>query len=385
MDDDARVGGKEPTIRFPLVQREVALFIALCVLAVGLFFFTRSLAAWTRQVTAENGRLWFTRGQADVSAGKTGAAITAFRRATAADRNDVDYQLALARTLANTGQPDEAEQILLRLRDLSPDDIEINYRLARVAVRNGRPDDAIRFYNHALYGINRSGVALDRYVIRTELLTLLLDQNDTDSARDELNALVREVPETAAAHMETGRLAERLPDHRVALREFLRAAELDDSHADAPAQAGAVALALGEFATAEQALNAARERGATDPDVARNLLVASLARSSDPLAPKVPASERARRLKSGLTLALGRLSECAALATDATPDVGDLRTRMTALGMQPIHELVDADTLTEGVDLIRRAEERVGTACHVNEPRDAAWLAIARAHSGGSQ
>ncbi|HWB29841.1 MAG TPA: tetratricopeptide repeat protein [Vicinamibacterales bacterium] len=199
-----------PLPRPPLIQREVALLVILCAMAVALFAGTQRLAAWSRRLSVENGAMWFARGETAAQRGDRNAALAAFRKAVAADRTSTPYELALARGLADAGHDDEAEQILLRLRDGEPDDIEVNYRLARIAARAGRLDEAQRYYNHALYGIDRTGVPPPRYVIRIELVGFLLDHDDLDAAQDELNALVRELPDTPAAHQQADALKARL-------------------------------------------------------------------------------------------------------------------------------------------------------------------------------
>jgi predicted Zn-dependent protease len=199
-----------PLPRPPIIQREVALLVILCAIAVALFAGTQRLAAWSRRLSVERGAMWFARGETAARQGDRDAALADFRNAVAANRAATPYQLALARSLADTGHDDEAEQILLRLRDGEPDDIEVNYRLARIAARAGRLDDARRYYNHALYGIDRTGVPPERYAIRVELVGFLLDHDDLDAAQDELNALLRELPDTPAAHQQADALKARL-------------------------------------------------------------------------------------------------------------------------------------------------------------------------------
>lgn len=198
-----------PLPRPPLIQREVALLVILCVIAVAVFAGTQRLAAWSRRLAVQTGATWFARGETAIDRGDRDAALAAFRKAAAADRTSTTNQLALAHSLVGS-HDDEAEQILLRLRDGEPDDIEVNYRLARIAARAGRVDEARRYYNHALYGIDRTGVPPERYVIRIELVGLLLDHGDLDAAQDELNALLRELPATPDAQQQADALKTRL-------------------------------------------------------------------------------------------------------------------------------------------------------------------------------
>ena len=163
-----------------------------------------------------------------------------------------DY-LRFAQMLANGGELDEATQILLNLRETNPDGIEVNYRLARVAAKQQRTDDAIGYYNHALYGIPRGGIPIERYRIRIELVDLLLDTASPD-APDELNVLVRELPDTADAHAAAAALAARVPNRALALAEYTKAATLA-AHDPAPAlAAGRLAVTLGDFDAAGRML-----------------------------------------------------------------------------------------------------------------------------------
>jgi tetratricopeptide (TPR) repeat protein len=382
MGDGDRDGSGQDSIRIPLVQREVVLLVAICILAVVLFFGTRRLAAWSRTIKSQAAAASFAAGQEAVARGDVEGAVTAFQRAASGDRTSLTYQLALARTLTTAGRREAAEQILLSQREAHPDDIDINYRLAEIARVDGRPADAIRYYNHALYGLDVSGSSLNRHDIRTELITLLLVNGDRDAARDELNALTREVPDTAGAHLDAARLARRIPDDAVALREFLRAADLDPADATAPAAGGAIALALGDFVTAERALQKARDRGDTSESVAHALTVAHTAQRSDPLAAGIAASERGRRLLAGITWALGRITACPAAAdSPAASDTAGLRTELEAVQHGKPADLVETDALLDGVRLIARAEDTVGPQCHAPDTRGEAWLAIARAHA----
>ncbi len=323
---------------FPLLQREIALLVVLCAIAVALFLMTRSLAAWTRGITAQTAATWYARGQQSVRDGNITEAITDYRRAVGADRSSVRYQLALARTLSDAGLGSEAEQLLVRLRDVNPDDVEINYRLARLASAKGLTADAVRYYNDALYGIDHGGAPVERYRIRTELVAFLLDRGDRDSAEAELGPLVRELPDEAGAHSEAARLADQAGDDSLALREFIRAAALDPKDPEAPAAAGQIAFQLGDFATTQEQLEAAQRRGSTDERVARTLAAARLAQRVDPLGPRVAMAERARRLQAGLIWAIGRLDACTATGPDASSTPDGLRAELVDLKQRPLQD-----------------------------------------------
>ena len=78
--------------------------------------------------------------------------MRALRRAAAIDRDNREYQLALAGALAAADDHEAARQVLQRLRDTAPEDAEVNLELARLESRNGDVTGAVRYYQNALYG-----------------------------------------------------------------------------------------------------------------------------------------------------------------------------------------------------------------------------------------
>jgi tetratricopeptide (TPR) repeat protein len=367
MDEGERIG-KPP--RIPLIQREVALLVALCVVATGLFFATRAMAHWSRGLVMANAAAWFERGQASLARGDAAEALADFRKAAAGNRNAAAYELALARTLANGGELDEATQILLNLRETNPDGIEVNYRLARVAVKQHRTDDAIGYYNHALYGIARGGVPIERYRIRMELVDLLLDTASPD-APDELNVLVRELPDTADAHMAGAALAARVPNRPLALAASTKAAALA-AHDPAPAlAAGRLAVTLGDFDAAARMLARARAAGAPDTDLPDLIAVVREAAELDPFADRITPGQRTARIAAGIDLALEELAACPELAESAAAR-SNARTGLVALRRRLRQVAPDAPATRTIVSTIDDALA-LAARCHPPSNRGRAW------------
>jgi predicted Zn-dependent protease len=375
MDDGEQTG---PPARIPLIQREVALLVALCVLATGLFFATRAMARWSRGLVTSNAAAWFGRGQASLARGDAGEALADFRKAVAGNRGMPTYQLALARSLASGGQLDEANQILLGLRETNPDGIEVNYRLARVAVQQHRTEDAVGYYNHALYGIARGGVPIERYRIRTELVTLLLDTASPD-APDELNVLVRELPDTVEAHMAAGALAVRVPNRALAITEYTEASNLAPRDPAPALAAGRLALAVGDFDAAERLLGRARSSGARDDDLAGLIAVAREAVELDPLASRLALDRRAARIAAGIDVALAELAACPLLDESAAARLS-ARTALVALRRRTRALVADTAAVHSAVSAVNDALS-LAARCHPPSDRARAWALIAAVHT----
>jgi tetratricopeptide (TPR) repeat protein len=365
----------------PLVQRELRLLIVLSLASAALFAGTRSLARWSRQANAREAAGWYARGQSAASLNAVDGAVAALRRAVAANRNEPAYVLALARALTAQGGRDEARRMLLQLREAHPDDVEINYRLARIEAADGAVPEAIRYYNHALYGLAPAGSTIDRFQLRVELITMLLDHDRRGAAVPELAALAREVPDRAPERLQLAQLAERAGNTSRAFEQYADAARLDPTSAAAASGAARMAIARDDFTGAAPFLEAELTLAPGDAAAARSLTVVRLAGAADPLAPRLTARERARRAAAGATWAVDRLSACGpALSPADAASAASLRGEL--LPFERPAAGLDADALTSRIEAIGRAL----TATAPCGPQDAtaeAWAHIVRAHAEG--
>ena len=135
-----------------ILNNEIVLLAALSLAAVGVFIFTRHMAAHEQQLNAKIADVWFNRGVEYMQAGETEKAIQSFRSATANVENDPKYTLALANALAAENHIQEAESLLFRLREADPENPDVNLSLARLAARQGEVQEAARYYENSLYG-----------------------------------------------------------------------------------------------------------------------------------------------------------------------------------------------------------------------------------------
>jgi tetratricopeptide (TPR) repeat protein len=368
-----------------LVQREVVLVVVLALVAVAMFGLTRSLAEWSHATVRAVAIRWYDEGQALVASGRLDDGIAALRKAVARDRLNATYVLALVRALIAASQDDEARRLLLQLREREPDRPEINFRLARLAASSGDTAEAIRYYNHAMYGVDPEDARFDRRRIRLELATFLLDRGRSDDAVGELSALARDTPEMAADHLELAELFLRAGEARAALAQFTAALRREPANARAAAGAGDAAFALGSFVQAERQLQAAVGLGDTTELVRERLELTHRIRAISPLALGLSSTERARRLRAGLSWAAARLATCDAAGKGSVP--GDsIRQELDTRRRESLARLREPETIGAGVDLILRAVRQMPERCADRDPDEAAWLALAvlRGAEGGA-
>jgi predicted Zn-dependent protease len=135
-----------------ILNREVFLLVALGLIAAGVFAFTKRMAAREQHMEGRIALIRYEQGRQQLSSGKVEKAIQSFRSATADERENKQYALALADSLAKGNHNAEAQQLLLRLRESDPESAEINIYLARLAVKREEIRDAVHYYQNALYG-----------------------------------------------------------------------------------------------------------------------------------------------------------------------------------------------------------------------------------------
>jgi tetratricopeptide (TPR) repeat protein len=371
---------------FRIVQREIALLLFLCIIALSLFFFTRLVAAKYRNLEAASARSWFQFGDRMLREGDTEEAATAFRNAALNQRGNAQYTLALAGALVAANHLEEAQHVLLRLRDAAPEKGEVNLTLAQLAAKQGNIEDAVHYYHTALYGIwPPDGIEMKLRGIRVELVRLLLDHDDKNRALSELLALSRDLSQDdAQVQTQAGQLFLEASDPQHALERFLLALQVDSNNVEALVGAGRSEFELQSYAEARKHLRAAVKNGA-EPETARELLqITEAILLSDPLAPGLSSTERSRRLIQGFRQASERLTRCQAeggTQVVESPLFAGLRTEVDAAAgkLSPATLRRDAELLRSSLNLIYRIEIAAQT-CGKSSPLDRALVLIARKH-----
>ena len=80
------------------------------------------------------------------------SAIRALRRATAMNRDNRTYRLALAAALAAIDRTMRPGKGCLASAKLTPEDPEVNVQLARLEARHDDLTGALRYYQNAVFG-----------------------------------------------------------------------------------------------------------------------------------------------------------------------------------------------------------------------------------------
>jgi tetratricopeptide (TPR) repeat protein len=369
-----------------IIHREMLQLGVLILVAIAAFFATRSIAASNSATNLRDAADWYRRGQQALAEGRVADAIDDFRRTMVRNRQYKTYLLALAGALVRNGDDEAAHGVLTALRESLPEDPEINLELARLAARRGNVTEAARFYHNALYAPWPVERTEERRTVRLELIRFLVAHDQPDRALAELLAIAPDLPDEAAAHVRVGELFADAGDDAHALDQFQRALRRDPADGAALAGAGLSAFRLGQYALARTFLR--RAPGARDEvNAARDTVEAVL--SHDPLATRIGAAERRRRLTADLEYARQRLSECTAARNTATSrtDEADLQREVNQfLGRLEKPALVlDQDTSEAGVDLIDRLAPNIAQACGTTNARDRALALIGRRHASDSK
>jgi tetratricopeptide (TPR) repeat protein len=373
-----------------LAQRQVWALACLCALAAAGFVATRVAAAAERASRRADAERWYAVGERALATGRHALAIDALRHATAIDRNNPQYQLALSSALSANGQDAVARMVLLPLRSRMPEDPKVNLQLARLEARRRDLSAAVRYYQNALHGVWNDEDGEGRRDIRLELVRYLLDSDQQSRAVSELLALAANVPDDPALQMTLGELYLEAEEPGRAAEAFTRILRRSPGTANANANANAHAglgealFRLGDYRRAQRELAAAPK---AMPRVSRLRTVTDLILGNDPLMPRVTMAARKQRLETGLQHALSRLDRCLARAA---PDVGvdvslmrELRQETTALTADVTRTGTMRDPpakIETVVELIGRIERALST-CGPVDPLSEAWMLIARRHA----
>jgi len=357
---------------------------ALIGVAVVAFFVTRGVAAGNRENALRDADTWYQRGRDATKSGHLDEAIDDFRRAAARHRGDRRFGLALATALASRGDAAAARQQLLALREAAPEDAVINLELARLAASRDDATEAQRFYYNALYAPWAPERADDRRAVRMELIRLLVTHGESSRALSELLAVSGEIPPDAPHQSEVAELFAAAGDQHRALTHFQQALTAAPDDAKALEGARMAAFRDGDYPLARKYLHRTTDSSGT---VAETRTIVDLVLDQDPLAPRLGAAERRRRVDAALTRARTRLAMCTTPQPDASRD--DVSTLQGALNaFEPRlrqRGAIDQDTAEDALELASRIERYAGNRCARPAPEDRALVLIALRHGAGAQ
>jgi tetratricopeptide (TPR) repeat protein len=374
---EGRTFASDSEERSALIHRETFQLSALVALAVAAFLVTRAVAANNRDMSLRDAAEWFRRGQEAMQSGRVDDAIDSLRRATVRNRNEKSYVLALAHALALKHDADAARTVLMTLRESEPEDRDINLQLARLAATQQDVTEAVRFYHNALYAPWPLDQTDARRGVRLELVRLLLAHNQAGRAISELLALSADMPDDPAPRLEVAQLFADAHDDSHALDQFQRALSRVPDNRIALSGAGMAAFRHGDYALARSYLQRLPE-DAGEVRTTRELV--NLIISRDPLANRIGAAERPRRLTADINYVHERIHACIANGNVNT-DSATLDSEAEMFGAEldrPV--ILEQDTVEEGVDLINRLEHDMNTRCGRPTTLDQALLLIGNRH-----
>jgi len=357
---------------------EIVKLVALIAITSAAFVGTRALANRTIAVGLEDAAEWHERGHDALNDGEVGPAIEAFRRAVAKDRENKAYGVSLADALAIDGQSVQAERILLALRENEPEDPGINLDLARLAANRSDVPTALRYYQSALYAPPEDEDVPRQ--IRLELIRFLLQHDQKERALSELIAAVDDLGEETWRRVLVANLLLEAGDPPRALEQFEAVLADERDNRDASAGAGRAAFELGDYAATVRHL----EAGGDAPELADMRETARLVLARDPLAPRIGASERRRRLADNFAHVSMRLEACVPEGSPPPPEIAGLAQDIGELERQVARTPGDPDLVEDGVALAHRAELLLGARCGgTSDPLDRALVLIGERRLGG--
>ena len=381
---DGRCEGCDRQSESTFVHREIVVLVVLCALVAVGFVLTRMAATANRALRHRDAAAWYERGERDLVRGQNDSAIRALRRATAINRDNRAYRLALAAGLAADRQDDAARQVLLSVRESSPEDPDVNVRLARLEARHDDLPGAVRYYQNAVHGSWNGDQGDARRQVRTELIRYLLAHQERGRALSELLVLVGDLPDDVTSQNEAGQLLLEAGDARRALDRFRQALRIDPKNAPALAGAGEAAFDSGDYASAERYLRAAEPASSR---VMEMRVIADFVLTRDPLRPGLSLRQRQERAMAGFMRALEALDDCINKQLANSSGLEALRSEASAF--EPDLSLARVRRAPESIDtalnLIYRIEQRANETCGQGSDFDRALLLIGARHEAERQ
>lgn len=363
-----------------LVKREMLVLVVLSITTIAGFFLTQSVAEANSRIRLRDAAAWFRASEDQVASGQVDGAVRALRKASAIDRSNADYRLALASALSARADDSLARQLLLGLRELSPESVQVNLQLARIEVRQLNTAAAVGYYQNALYGQWAADQLSDLPRIRVELIRYLLDHGRAGQALPELLVLSANRTDTGPSDLEMGQWFVRAGELRRGLDHFARTIAADPGNAAALEAAGTAAFDIGDYAAADRYFRAAPITDATG----RRRTVTRLVLTKDPLVPRLSTRERRRRLEEGVEHARARLDACshAGTAPDGVAKLAGLALDTLAFeyALKKLPLGGTADVLDDGLRLISQVESAAVGVCGPSDEFGEAILLIGRRH-----
>ena len=358
--------------------REPLILIVLTAIAVVFFLAVSFLTRIYRDRQASQAAKWYRRAVYDQQKGYLEQALTEFQAAELHSRGNFNYQLGLAKTLAQLGRTDQAYTYLLSLHEQQPESGTVNLELARIFAKKGDAATAIRYYHNALYATWLADAENQRLAGRFELIEFLLRENDKTQAQSELIALAANLPPSAQQRARVGELFLRIQDYGHALAQYQEALQQNNHDTAIYKGAGQAAFELGRYPLAKRYLQAAAEADSKDTQTSDLLQTTQLVLTMDPFVRSISVSQRHQIVIDAFATAGELLKACP--ATDTTedrlaPKWKELKSEVNRVGLKENPDLVDT-----AMNLVFSVEQAANAKCGAPSGKDRALLLIAKLH-----
>lgn len=331
----------------------VTTFLILLVSLAALFVLDVALARIDKRAQKSNAADLYVEGTALLHDGKAAEAAGRFASAVAMERDNHDYELALAEAMLADNRVDEARTTLTRLLSRAETDGAVNIAMARTLVRARDPEAAKSYYHRAVYGRWRGDTAALRMRARLELIALLVKGGETRELLAELLPLEDMYEDSAAFRRDLAHdfLRAESPNRALAVYRSLTAHNQLD--AVAWAGSGEASLAMGNFRDALRDLGEAHRLAPDDERTAALLMEADSSRAMNPEERGLGAHQRLVRARALLARTVAVLEQCnvwSATPADSTRRV-ELQSRLAAQVRPAAEETAGNAIIAEATDL----------------------------------
>jgi tetratricopeptide (TPR) repeat protein len=358
--------GQQPPAPVPTATTSEFLltFTVIVVTILLLLAFDTALARIDQRANAASALAEYKRGQELFSTRQTDEAIDHFRAAATLDRSHSVYTVALAQAILAQGRAAVADQLLRPVLDRDGNDGPANLELARVLVQEGKTDEAKSHYRRAIIGTWQGPDAeRNRTAGRYELIELLAQSGDKADLLSELLPL-QDAAQTDSARRKLAHLfvlagsPERASEmYRAILRQNPRDADAYVGLADAT-------LAMGNFNSARDHLDAALKAAPNDSLIKKRIALTDTVIAMDPGQRGLPIDEQLRRSRALVQRTITAARKCLDVSS---PDVAAALDSVTRSLVASAANIPRAQAIEENLSIAGTIWRMRGTRCSTQD------------------
>ena len=375
-----------------LIVHDGLAFVSLVAVSFALFGVTWFLFRSFESHRVDLAVRWAQRGRTALQQNHPEEAVAALRTALSYAPDNEPDQLLLAQALAGAGHTEEATNYFLNLWDARPGDGFINLQLARLARQKGERKEAVEYYRASIFGSWEGDGVLRRRAVRLELVTLLIEMQQSAQARDELFVIAGNAPVDEKLSIQIADKFAAIGDFNDALNFDEKALAANPQSLDALERAGELAFRLGDFPKSEHLIERAlAQKPAPEENALLQTQLESARRFQElNLTRDQPAQQRADHILLASKIAEARLQSCSQQpsSTSAAPQLKQLTDAWTAAtqgGHAHLRELLEnAAAQDNWTALILRTEQTTAQVCGRPTGDDARLLILASSAANSS-